>query len=76
MGIYSHLSESELSALRDKFTQSLTERLTGVTVHANADKRVQWGENSVDQIRAALAEINAEIDKRAGRNQRRPIYLV
>lgn len=76
MGIYSHLSESELSALRDKLTQSLTERLTGVTVHANADKRVQWGENSVDQIRAALAEINAEIDKRAGRNQRRPIYLV
>ena len=76
MGTFSHLSDTDLSALRDKLTQALTDRLTGATVHASADKRLQYGEQSADQIKSALAEVSGEIDRRAGRNQRRPIYLV
>jgi hypothetical protein len=77
MGIYSHLTNAELSAERDKLSAAFSARLTGPTGTGWADKRTQYSDNAVQELRAALAEINAEIDRRiSGPSLRRPIYLV
>jgi hypothetical protein len=76
MGTYSHLTDSQLVELRDKFTSALNERLIQPAMQGQADKRVQYDPGAVKELRASLAEVTGEIDRRAGRNQRGPIYLV
>lgn len=78
MGLYSHLSVAELTATRDRLTQALTDRIVNPTSFANGDRRVQYDNagQSIAEIRKALTEINAEIDRKAGKPSHRPIYLV
>jgi hypothetical protein len=76
MGTYSHLTDLQLVELRDKFTNALNDRLTGPSAQGWADKRVQYDAGAVNELRISLAEVAGEIDRREGRNQRRPIYLV
>ena len=76
MGTYSHLTESQLVELRDKLTASLNDRLTQPAMQGWGDKRVQYDQAAVKELRASLHEVKAEIDNRAGVNIRRPIYLV
>lgn len=76
MGTYSHLTDSQLVELRDKFTAALNDRLTQPVASGWADKRVQYDPAAVKELRSSLAEVTSEIDRRAGRNQRGPIYLV
>ncbi len=76
MGTYSHLTDSQLVELRDKFTVALNDRLTQPVAQGWADKRVQYDPAAVKELRSSLAEVTGEIDRRAGRNQRGPIYLV
>lgn len=74
MGIYSDLTDSELSALRTRLRDSLHDRLTAPTLAMSKDRRAEYQQNP-DQIRAALAEVNAEIGRRACTPARAPIYL-
>ncbi len=74
MGIYSHYSTEQLTALRDKLTNSLHDRLTTPTATAWGDRRIQYDQQT-DAIRKEVAEVNAEFDRRAGTGHR-PIYLV
>ena len=76
MGTYSHMTEVQLAELRDKLTASLNDRLTQPAMQGWGDKRVQYDQAAVKELRSALNEVKAEIDNRAGINIRRPIYLV
>lgn len=78
MGIYSHLTNAELIAERDKLSAALSARLTGPVGTAWADKRTQYSDGAIKELRAALAEVNAEIDRRSSSasTPRGPIYLV
>ena len=75
MGIYSHYSDSELSAMRDALMRSLHDRLTKPTAVGHGDRNARFDQQTAE-IRKEVAEVNAEIDNRAGANIRRPIYLV
>lgn len=78
MGIYSHLSDDQLTTTRDRLTQALTDRLANPSTISSADRRVQFDNagQSIAEIRKALADINAEFDRRTGKAAHRPIYLV
>ena len=75
MGIYSHYTTDQLTALRDKLTDTLHARLTGPSASAWGDRRVQY-EQQTAEIRKEIGAVNAELDLRSGRSAHRPIYLV
>jgi response regulator of citrate/malate metabolism len=74
--MYSDMSDSDLTTLRDKLRASLTDRLTKPTVAMGSGRRAEYGQE-VSQIREELQVVQAEVDRRAGgtANSRRPIYL-
>lgn len=75
MGIYSHLTDTELTALRGQLVASHTARLTGPTSASSNGRSISY-QQQTQSIKREIEEINAEIDQRAGRTQRRPIYIV
>lgn len=75
MGIYSHYSTDQLTALRDKLTAALHDRLINPTALAWGDRRTQYDQKT-DDIRKEIAEVNAELARRTGSPTAGPIYLV
>lgn len=75
MGIYSHNTTDQLTAIRDKLTNSLHDRLTAPTTSAWGDRRIQFDQQTAE-IRKEIIAVTAELDSRAGIVNRRPIYLV
>ena len=76
MGIYSHQTDAQLIELRDKYTASLNERLTQPVASGWGDKRIQYDQAAIKELRAALVAVTAEINQRSGQSVRGPIYLV
>jgi hypothetical protein len=76
MGLYSHLADADLTALRDKLLAALHDRLTGPTGAGTSSRHVQYQQRPQD-IRDQLAQVNAEIDRRASPRcgGGRPIYM-
>lgn len=75
MGLYSHLTTDELTALRGKLLASLTDRLTGPTSVGYQNRSVAYQQSTAD-IRRELAAIGDELAARTGSATRRPIYVV
>lgn len=75
MGIYSHLTNEQLVAMRDKLVTSLTDRLTGPTSASTQGRAVAWQQRT-DEIRREIQAINDELASREGRSTHRPIYVV
>lgn len=76
MGIYSHYTDSELTALRTRFVDALNELLTGPTAAQGNGRSVQF-QRKPDELRASINEVNNEIAKRAGTTPGGgPIYMV
>jgi hypothetical protein len=72
--MYSDLSDADLTTLRDKLRNSLTDRLTKPTVAAGTGRRAEY-QQAPQEIRAQLDLVLAEITRRAGGRLRRPIYI-
>jgi hypothetical protein len=75
MGIYRHLSVSELQATRTRLMASLQDRLTTPTSAAHNGRSVQYQQN-VAEIRKEIAAVSEELDRRSGGSSRSPIYIV
>lgn len=75
MGIYSHLSNEQLTQKRDRLIDSLEQRLTGPTAASSQGRSVQY-QQQTEAISKELERITGEIEARAGTSSRRPIYLV
>ncbi|MBB3641163.1 hypothetical protein [Variovorax atrisoli] len=75
MGIYRHLSVSELQATRARLMASLQDRLTAPTSAAHNGRSVQYQQN-VAEIRKEIAAVGEELDRRSGGSSRGPIYMV
>lgn len=75
MGLYRHSTDQELQQLRAKLFASLHERLTGPTSATVNGRGVQYQQRT-DELRRELADIDAELNRRAGMPLRGPIYIV
>ena len=75
MGIYRNSSTEELHQLRARLFASLHERLTGPTSATVNGRGVQYQQRT-DELRRELADIDAELNRRAGVPLRGPIYIV
>lgn len=75
MGTYSQHGTEELQALRKRLLSSLHDRLTGATSAAYNGRSVQFQQRT-DDIRKEIAAVDLELERRAGRLVRAPIYLV
>lgn len=73
--MYGHMTDSELTALRDKLQASYTKLLTGPTVAAGTGRRVEYQQQAVNVKRELMAVIG-ELERRAGRTYGGPIYPV
>jgi hypothetical protein len=88
MGLYSHLADAELLALRTRYMDALTERLTGPSHVAASGKSVSFNnrtveyQRAIEDLRKELKAINAELQARGlapttgTAKPRQPIYLV
>ena len=75
MGIYSHLANEQLTALRDKLVASLTDRLTAPT-SASTNGRAVAFQQRTDEIRREIEAVNAELAARQGNATRGPIHVI
>lgn len=75
MGLYSHLSDAELAAKRDDLLASIEEAAAGVSSVSHTGRSVAYQQN-LSEARRLLDAVQAEIDHRAGRATRAPIYMV
>lgn len=75
MGIYSHLTDAELTATRAKLVASLTDRLTAPTSASTNGRAVAYQQRT-EEIRREIDAINAELAHRSGTAARRPIYVI
>lgn len=75
MGIYSHLTDTQLTDLRAQLVASLTSRLTGPTSASSNGRSIAFQQQTAD-IKREIEGINAEIATRQGQALRRPIYIV
>ena len=80
MGIYSHLTTEQLTARRDSYLAAIDARLTGPTQASHSTdgvgaRSVQFNADTT-QLRRAIDDINAELQRRTGQPARKPIYLV
>ncbi len=75
MGIYRHLSVTELQATRIRLMASLQDQLTTPTTAAHNGRSVQYQQN-VAEIRKEIAAVSEELDRHSGGGSRGPIYIV
>lgn len=75
MGIYSHYTVEQLTALRDQLIATLHARLNGPSASSWGDRRVQYEQQSAE-IRKEIGAVNTELNRRTGTPGHRPIYLV
>jgi hypothetical protein len=75
MGIYSHLTDTQLTELRGQLVASLTSRLTGPTSASSNGRSVAYAQQTTS-IKREIEEVNTEIASRQGQALRRPIYIV
>ncbi|WP_295545392.1 hypothetical protein [uncultured Pseudacidovorax sp.] len=75
MGLYRHSTDQELQQVRAKLFASLHDRLTGPTSATVNGRGVQYQQRT-DELRRELADIDAELNRRAGVPPRGPIYIV
>ena len=75
MGLYRNSTEHELRDLRATLFASLHERLTGPTSATVNGRSVQFQQRT-EELRCELADIDAELSRRAGVPLRGPIYIV
>lgn len=74
--MYGHMTVSELESLRDRLLSALHDRLLKPTSAESSGHRVTFQQQPTE-IRKALSEVNAELDRRNGCAPRRgPIYMV
>ena len=76
MGLYSHYTDAELQALRDRLMGALHDRLTGPSAATTSNGRHIQYQNVTADLRKELADVNTEIARRSGQAVRRPIYMV
>jgi len=88
MGLYSHLADAELIALRDRYMAALTERLTGPSQVSAKGQSVAFNnraveyQRAIEDLRKELKAINTELQARGlapttgTAKPRQPIYLV
>lgn len=74
MGIYSDLTIEELQATRKRLRDSLHDRLTKATSASFEGRSAQYQQRT-DDIRREIEAVGLELDRRAGRVTRGPIYL-
>lgn len=75
MGVYRHLTDEQLTQTRDALFAALTDRATKPTAAGSGDRSAQYGQR-IQDIERQLVAVNEEIDRRAGRSTRGPIYMV
>ena len=88
MGIYSHMQTEELIVLRDRYSATLTERLTGPSRVTSSGRTMSFNDRAVeyqraiDDLRKEIKAINSELQARGAvpetgtAKARQPIYLV
>lgn len=76
MGIYSHLSDEQLTTTRERLSQSLVDRLTAPTAAGSSSGRNVQYQQRTAEIERQITLINEEISGRTGGAARGPIYLV
>lgn len=88
MGLYSHLTDAELTAKRDRMMAAHEERLIGPSKVASSGSSVSFNDRAVEyqqtikNIEAALRSINTEMQARGltpttgTAKPRQPIYLL
>lgn len=88
MGLYSHLTNADLIARRDRYLQAHEERLTGPSKVSTSGSSVAFNDRGVEyqqtlqNLEAQLRAINAELQARGlapttgTAKPRQPIYLV
>lgn len=74
MGIYSHLTDPELAAKRDQLLAAVESSSSGVASVSHNGRSVAY-QHSAANARRLLGDVQAEIDRRAGRAVRGPIYM-
>lgn len=75
MGIYSHLTDVELTELRAKLVASLTDRLTTPSAVGFNGRNVAWQQRT-DDLRRELAAVADELAARQGQALHRPIHVI
>lgn len=76
MGLYSHYTTDQLTAMRDRLSVAFEQRLTGPASAAGHGRSVQFQQDGGKQLQQQIIAINEELQRRAGGGTRRPIYLV
>lgn len=88
MGMYSHLSDAELFALRERYMAAHEDRLIGPSKVASSGSSVSFNDRAVEyqqtikNIEGAISRLNAELKARGliadtgTAKPRQPIYLV
>lgn len=74
MGLYSHLSDAELLAKRDSLLTALESAASGVASVSHNGRSVSYSQN-LAETRRLLAAVQEELDRRAGKATRGPVYL-
>lgn len=75
MGIYSHLTDEELRAKRDKLLTAMERAASGTASVSSAGRSVSY-QSSLSEARRLLNEVQAELARREGAAPLGPIYLV
>lgn len=76
MGIYSRDTTEQLTARRIELAESLHKRLTQPTAIEHGGSSARYDQDT-SKIKAALREIDTELDRREGKPaQHRPFYVV
>lgn len=74
MGIYSHLTDADLTAKRDQLLAAVESTASGIASVNHNGRGVSYS-SSAANARRLLGDVQAEIDRRAGRAARGPIYM-
>jgi hypothetical protein len=75
MGIYSHLTDAELVGKRDSLLAAIETAASGVASAGQGGRHISYQQN-LSEARRLLTEVQAELERRAGRVVRAPIYMV
>lgn len=75
MSIYSHFTDDELKAKRDRLHQALEEHASRPSMVQSKDRSVAYQRDTSDSILRQIRSIQVELDRRAG-VEAGPFYLV